>query len=54
MAKVIALAGDSKKLDSLHKNLRTRLESAKALNPAKYIRTLEMRIREAYLRVTRP
>lgn len=54
VAKVISLAEDRKQLDTLHKNLRTRLEPAKALNPAKYIRALEMRIREAYLRVTRP
>lgn len=49
VAQAISLANDRDKLDDLHKTLRKKLESAKALNPAKYVRTLEMRIRERCL-----
>ena len=51
IAKAVALARDFDKLDTLHKELRGRLQSATELRPVKWARKLETKIRElVYMR----
>ena len=47
VAKAVELANDRDLLNSLHKNLRGMMESAKPLNPAVWVRKLEEKIRLA-------
>ena len=51
LGKVVSLANNLDKLDTLRKNLRNRVENASELHPAKWTRKLETKIRElVYLR----
>lgn len=47
VAKAVKLASNLPLLDELHKNLRKAMETAPDLNPARFVRQLEIKIREA-------